>query len=130
MAKPKNTISSKESNDLIKRLIPENKALAISLAIALALSGFGLSGTIAAIDTQDLNTKKDMVLVQEKEDDSANREWETDEDQSYNYYGSGYGYYYRPFNYTGNSFGRAAWSTPTVGKSVGGYQIFRGHVGS
>jgi len=122
-------MNPKEPKDLIKRLIPENKTLAISLAIALAFSSFGLSGSIAAEDAQDLKTKKDMVLVQEKEDDSATRQWETDEEQSYSYYGSGYGYYYRPM-YIGNSFGRASWSTPTVGKSVGGYQIFRGHVGS
>ena len=128
MAKRQDNTSSPK--DSIKKLLPENKTLAISLAIALAFSGFGMSGITTAIDTQDLKTKKDMVLVQEKEDDSATREWETDEDQGYSYYGSGYGYYYRPFGYIGSSFGRAAWSTPTIGKSVGGYQISRGHVGS
>jgi len=129
MAKRQDNTSS-SPKESIKRLLPENKSLAISMAIALAFSGFGLSTTFATVDTQDLKTKKDMVLVQEKEDDSATREWETDEDQSYGYYGSGYGYYYRPFIYSGTSWGRATWSTPTIGKSVGGYQISRGHVGS
>lgn len=131
MAKSQNTSSSqKESSDLIKKLLPENKALAISLAITLAISGFGLAPSIAAVDSQSLNTKKDTVLVQEKEDESATREWETDEDQSYGYYGPGYGYYYRPFIPMGGSFNRGTWSTTAISKSVGGYQISRGHVGS
>ncbi|PKM76916.1 MAG: hypothetical protein CVU90_10080 [Firmicutes bacterium HGW-Firmicutes-15] len=128
MAKNTNTTSQKKSTTLIKKLLPENKALAISLAISLAFSGFGLCATTAAADSQ--NTKKDMVLVQEKEAGQDEGEWETDAEQSYSSYGPGYGYYYRPFSYIGNSFGRATWSTPTSVKRVGGYNISRGHVGS
>ncbi len=124
------TTSPKESSALIKKLLPENKALAISLAFTLAFSGFGLCAATAAVDTQNLNTKKDMVLVQEKEAGQDEGEWETDADQSYSSYGPGYGYYYRPFSYMGSSMGRATWSTPTSIKSVGGYNISRGHVGS
>lgn len=118
-----------EAADLIKKLMPENKALTLSLAITLALSSFAMSASSLAVDPSNPQGK-DVVLMKEKEANQQEADWEEDEEQSYSSYNTGMGYYYRPFYYMGGFPGRAIWSASPATKSVGGYHISRGHVGS
>lgn len=111
---------------LITKLLPENKAVALSLAVSLALSGMALPAS--ALDANKTWDKKDMVLVQEEDDENA--VWETDGDNGYSYYGNGHGYSYRPFYYSGIRSRSANWSSAKTTKSVGGYHLSVGHVGS
>ena len=120
---------SQESTNLIKKLMPENKALTLSLAITLALSSFAMSASSLAVDPSNPQGK-DTVLMKEKEANQQETDWEEDEEQSYSSYNTGMGYYYRPFLFMGGIPGRATWSTSPATKSVGGYHISRGHVGS
>lgn len=127
---PKRKTSNEEniSAGLINKMLPGNKALALSLAVTLALTGVVLPNAAAlSSDSGNAGNNKNMVLVHEKDDDKE-ADWEEDEEQSYSYYGSGGGYSYRPFFYSGS--GHAAWVSPKSSKSVGGYNISRGHVGS
>lgn len=130
MARKKKTPLENEdaSQKEIKKLLPNNKALALSFAVALAFASVG-STTTFAVDPKN-NPKQNMVLEKEKEDKEAEREWQTDEQQGYSYYNPGYGYYYRPFMWSGGSSysSRAArWNTASTSKSsVGGYSISKG----
>ncbi len=129
---PKNKPDKSEQDKsvgLITKLLPDNKAVALSLAVTLALAGFTMPVSALSIDSSNAKNNKDTVLVQEK-DDEEEADWETDEEQSYSYYGTGNGYFYRPFYYSGGIPGRASWSSAKTTKSVGGYHISRGHVGS
>lgn len=127
MSKKRPEQNEDKTPGLIRRLLPENKAVALSLAVTLALTGLTLPAS--ALDSSRTWDQKDMVLVHE-EDDDEDAEWEKDEAQSYSYYGNGHGYFYRPFYYSGTHSNFARWSSAKTTKSVGGYHLSRGHVGS
>lgn len=133
MARKKKEPAEKE-NALVelKKYLPANKALALSFAVALVFASVGETTTTLAVDPKN-NAKQNMVLEKEKEKEAqqAERDWEQDEEQGYSSYNPGYGYYHRPFMFTGSSSSnskRATWgsSTATKKSSVGGYSISKG----
>lgn len=108
----------------MKKLMDKNKGLALSFAVALALSNVGCLPSTKP----DANT-----LVLEKEPaDEAEREWGEEET---NAAGTGNtwfypGYMYSPYHYIGPIGGRATWTTPSTtssSKAIGGYSQSRGN---
>ena len=123
--KRKDKTDQEQSIEQVKSLLTQNKGVALSFALALALSNFGVLPGIQAAGQMSNKT----VLEKEKEKDQtqAEREWQEDEEQGYGSYNPGYGYYYRPYMWSGTS-SRSSWVSQGSKKSssVGGYHISKG----
>ncbi len=123
LVKKEENETQEEKNQLIS-LLSKNKAMALSFAVALALSNFGLMPDTLASGAMSSKT----VLEKEKEGTAAEREWQ-EEEEGYGNYSPGSGYYYRPWIYTGSSGTRSTtWASAGSKKtsSVGGYHISKG----
>lgn len=125
MSRRNNDLENQEDLQKPVNKVSKNKALALSFAVALAVSNIGLTP-----DTHAANAMNNrMVLEKEQEGTEADREWQEEDEQGYSNYNPGGGYYYRPWIYTGSSSTRStAWVSSGTKKtsSVGGYHISKG----